>query len=206
VIVSQIKTGVYRYGFDSTDPVLDWINEALTYFVDAFNWPWLYTEIGGNLNIGASFLSLPADFLTPQAIQIADPGATFGPYDYLRLDSRLGYIEDGFNDNNRGRPCAWTHAEGKMWFDIAPDLAYNYILYYQKFAPVLLFDSDTPGIPTRYHYALVRGAAAVGLDAENQEERANTQLQRFQDIIDRAITKYTIGSGTRFGTVRNVRN
>ena len=205
--VGQIKAAVFRFGFNSSDPVVDWINEAQIQFWDQYDWPWIYTNLGTACSAGSNSIAQPSDMVVPTAMQIADPGLLTGPFTYLPKDSRLTYIEDGWDSTTAalGRPTSWNYGEGSIYFDKAADLSYRVVLYYIKNPTILTSDANVPDLPVRYHYALIRGAAAIGLDAENQEERANVQLQRYQDIIDRAKARY-LPQGTRFSTIRNVRD
>ena len=57
--------------------------------------------------------------------------------------------------------------------------------------------TDTPGsglIPVGLHYTIVRGAASVGLDAENEEDRSTTQYAKFQADLASEFIKYNVST------------
>jgi hypothetical protein len=61
VNLTAITNAVLRFGFDSTDPITDWVNEAQVEFVDSFNWPFMYGTSLGALNVGSSTVAVPND-------------------------------------------------------------------------------------------------------------------------------------------------
>jgi hypothetical protein len=203
VNVGQIKTSVKRFGFEDTDPLLDWINEANAQFVEAFDWPWLKKTLFGFLTPGTNTLPiLPPLSAMPISVVIGVNNSSV-PLSYKSFTEFA--TTTLFTD--LGVPRFWTKMSDTQFFVAPiPDQDYGYTMYYTAAAETFTADTDIPLIPLRYHFALVRGAAAIGLDTENQEDRAATQQQRFQDIIDRALTYYSSEQRGSLGRIRNVRD
>lgn len=202
--LGTIKTAVKRFGFDDSDPLLDWINAAYGEFNDSMeNAPWLKGVASNTFAIGNPIVASPTDLLLPTALlySTASQGKPWYPVEFK---STLMY-ELNEQPVETGPPCHWTTAGGGLFVTPNPDIAYFYTLYYDAFAVPLAADVDIPVIPSRYHYSLVQGAASIGLDAENQEDRSQTQRTKFTDTIDRAIAKYRTTQSGRFDRVRNVR-
>jgi hypothetical protein len=64
-------------------------------------------------------------------------------------------------------------------------------LLYIRAVSDLAEENSIPGIPTQYHYTVVRGAAYIALQAENEEERATTAFQGWIADIERAKRFYS---------------
>lgn len=203
--IGQIKTSLKKFGFDDTDPLLDWINEANAQFVEAFDWPWLKQEVTGTLDGGDVLVTIPPASTVPDSMSIIVPSGTDDvsvPLTYLPFTE----YRDVCISSVRGFPKFWTKISDTDYRITPPSsVLYGYVISYTAIAETFTADANTPLIPSRYHYALVRGAAAIGLDTENQEERASTQQERFQEIIDRAMAKYITEHRGRFGRIRDVR-
>jgi hypothetical protein len=63
-------------------------------------------------------------------------------------------------------------------------------LLYVRSLPDLTLDSETPSIPARWHYTIVRGAAYIALQAENEEERAQTAQAQFEADLNKMRARY----------------
>jgi hypothetical protein len=215
VNLGNIKTGVYKFGFTSDDPVVDWANDAYREFLDAFEWPWATIPLLTGSIWAANTPNVEQGALAYQTIRsigMQPPGAAatddFIPLRYVGIaefeQTALNPLTPGFPEiftvyGSTDKPPVSTVSVYPV-----PTSNLNYSIGLTNIPLPLSADADVPIIPTLYHYALVRGAAAVGLESDNQEERANTQRQRFMETIDKAIMKYSPGKhGTKFSTVRN---
>lgn len=204
MLVSAIKTGVKRFGFDDSDPLLDWINEAVIQFVDAFDWPWMKTTNQYNFIADGFTFSRNIGSNIPRNVGIVYNGV----YTKLIWKPLIEFEEDGDAYCLGSLPKYWTFygstdsISNAINFSPIPTVNFTLIVNGQTNPPILTADGDQPIIPPNYHYPLVRGAAAIGLDSDSQEERASVQAQRFQDSIDRAINKYRV---TQTGVVDKVR-
>lgn len=199
--LTAITNGVIRFGFDATDPITDWVNEAQTEFVDSFNWPFMYGTSAGVLTIGNNTVPVPTDFgVARNFFYKSTDQVTAYPVSYRPQLSVEDYER---NLTETGYPRWWVAAANTISVFPLPDAAYPFQLDYEKDTVVLTTGTDVPVIPAKYHYALVRGAAAIGLETDNQEERAATQYEKFRSIIDQAISRYQQPQTGSFDKVRN---
>lgn len=200
--LGQIKTGVQRFGFDSTDPIVDWVNEAYVEFWDAFDWPWKKTELAGVMTVGQDTVTTTlVNSEVPYNMSFSpDGGVSWVPIDYVPY---VEYIKLPIYTRT-GYPCSWTRLGNEIRVDPQPDYAYPFTLYHDLNLTSLSSDTDIPLIPTRYHFTLVRGGAAIGLEAENQEDRAQVQWDKFEDRIEKLKSSFKEQKGS-FGRIRNVR-
>lgn len=190
--LGTMKTALRRYaGVDTTDPLVDWINAAMVEFCEAH--PWAFLETIGNANtvVSDDVLALPADFFKINKARILAQGAT------TLFRSELKYVP--YIQSEEEEPKASSLVSGEPYqFTLVgtdfmilyplPDKIYTIRLYYRKMPVDLVADADVPGIPSRYHYTLVEGAAVRALQAESEEGRAETARGIFEDSIDRHIT------------------
>jgi hypothetical protein len=191
VDVASLKQALKRYGgFDDGDPLLDWINAAYHDFEDASDWPFLEAEsiaLTVTSNYEMSRIALPADLLKPIIVRNRGTGSV------LEFLPHTAYLEEGYYDTesstSSGEPQYYTLMNSQLFLFPTPDQVYDLWMIYQKQLPDLAADLDVPAIPTRYHYGLVYGAAAHGLQAESEEERAQSAQSQFELYISNAISK-----------------
>lgn len=196
--VAAAKTALKRFGFDDTDPLLTWLNEGLHQFEMAANWPFLQKRSAAiAVAVGVNAIAVPSDFgkvislrdqtkdnkLSPKTWQwfdreISDPDESGAPEYYFLLDV--------------GTLTVWR----------VPDVATSFSLVYQE-ALADLVDPGSIPIPERHHYAIVLGAAYVGLMAENEENRAETAQSEFEAAIVRGIEYYGDENLDEFMTVQD---
>lgn len=184
--VSSLKTALKRYaGLDDSDPLIDWLNAAYHEFEDAYEWPWLEvrtTSLTGA--IGSSTLTLPSDFFK---VKILRDTTDKSPLEYMPQTEFFGEFDDL---TSTGQPMYYTTVgfdQIVLWPTL--DRAVSYNLIYQKALTDLVLDTDVPAMPARWHYGLVFGAAAHGLQSESEEERSANAAGKFTDYINRAISK-----------------
>jgi hypothetical protein len=206
--LGTMKTSVQRIaGVDSTDPLLDWINAAMHEFEDAYGWPFLETTGGVTMAANSNAPNLPTDLAllrtakvdtTPTGGSVARRSLIFVP--------RVKFEDQSWYDpTSTGEPTHYTLVGNStilLW--PTPDQNYHMRVYYQKFLPDLAIDADVPGVPAKYHFTIVRGAAATALEAENEEDRADSWRGQFEDAIERHISK--LGGSRQGGTLNTVRD
>lgn len=184
--VSQLLQSLRRYGgFDTDDPLIEWLNAAYHEFEDAYDWPFLETR----------------DIVTVSAAPGED--AITGPTNLFKVIilkdltnvNTLDYLPEidlyrGINDlTSTGSPLYFTLTGSTIRLWPVPETAVTFDLVYQVQLPDLAATSDIPAIPARYHYGLIYGAAAIGLQAESEEDRAQAAETKFNEYIGRAISK-----------------
>lgn len=202
--LGTMKTALRRYaGVDATDPLVDWINAALTEFVEAYPWPFLEVSTLAGCVAGSPGLSWAGDSFNSYKIltirQTTEPTAlTYMP---------ITQFEEDISDQTvTGKPQLYTLVgnEGIFLWPVPDSSSYIYRIRYQLSVPDLAADIDEPQIPARYHYTIVEGAAVRALQAESEEERAASARSIFEDSIDRHIT--AIGGRKQEGSYNQVRD
>lgn len=196
--LGELKTSLYRYGFDSSDPVLSWLNAALHEFEIAHEWPFLQNLTTANVTAGIQAVVLPSDYSRTYTVRLV------GSTDPLVFIPSLSYQNKSFDQALVGLPTHFTLIGAStllLWPTPTSSAVVN--IFYRKLVPDLAVDGDIPGIPIRFHYGLVLKAAAIGLMAENEEDRAQTAQSEFDSFVERAVEN--VGQqGGEFGQVQDV--
>lgn len=196
--LGDLKTALKYFGFSDTDPLATWLNAALHEFEDAYPWPFLEAETSVAVVAGTNTLVLPSNFYKLMSLKIDGYGTR---PEYMDL----GFFEDEIEDRTvTGLPTVFTLV-GTDSIRLYPtaDTAYTFRIVYRKAVPDLAADIDVPAIPTRHHYTLVKGAAMVGLQAENEEIRARDAQTNFDGDILRAISRWSNKQEHQPDTVRD---
>jgi len=189
--LSQLKQGLKRYGFDDSDPLDLWINAALREFENASTWPFLETKAPlMTLAAGDNSVPVPSDFAKVITLRDTNPTSP-NAQTYFEYWDRRRFDRDIPNPALTGKPYVYTLInlnEIQVW--PVPDTELTLELVYYRTVLDLVQSDDVPAIPERWHYTIIRGAAYLALQAENEEERAQTAMAQFNQDIDRAVTYY----------------
>lgn len=200
MIVSAAKTALMAYGFDATDPLNAWLDQGKNEIEESYDWPFL------------QLITTVANLALINSITIAD--ATFFKVQSIRdvtYKNKLEYVEiDGFEEavedpTQNGPAQIYTVTSGntiQIWpVPVAP-VTYR-IVYQNSLADInALSDPTTLPGPARFHYLYVIGAAYIGLQADNEEERSTNAQSMFEKGVSRLIRKY----GSVLGSGRQVQN
>lgn len=198
--LGQMKTALQRFGFDTNDPLTTWLNAAMHDFEDAAEWSFLLKQTTIVGNVGDSSLILPTDFFKVMSIRNSTDGAKLKWVDTRQFDS------DVFDFTVPGPPTTYTTL-GQTVLRIYPvlDTSTTFVLTYESELLDMVNDADVPGIPLRYHYSgIVQGAAAIALQAENEEERSTAARALFDSAVGRAVLRFSGETLDEFKTVRDV--
>jgi hypothetical protein len=206
--LGAIKTALRRYaGVDTTDPLVDWINAAMHEFEEAYDWPFMEGVANQPTVASNTQLTLPADFFKlAKAKVVVDRASASVARAALTYVPRIRFEDESTYDPfTTGEPSHYTLiGMDQMFLWPIPDGVYTVRVFYEKGLADLASDSDIPGLPTRYHYTIVEGAAVRALQAESEEDRANTARGIFEDSIDRHITK--LGGSRQSGDFQQTRD
>ena len=186
MLVSEARTALKRYGFDDNDPIISWLNEGMHQLEDAHDWTFLQAVTTVAAAVGDSTLVLPAALHKVQSIR-----DTTGKRK-LRYVTVSEFERTIIDPTTRAAPEIYTITTTEtiqLWPVV--DVARSFrVVYQQEFTDMVLApDAAMPG-PTRIHYPIVQGAAAIALQAENEEDRAATAKTEFEAAIDRLWAKY----------------
>lgn len=190
MILSEMETLVKRYGFDSTDPLVAWINAAMHEIENEFDWPWLESNTEIIKVAAGGTLTLPAEAL--KVIGIRDTTN----HSKLEYWDRHKFMRDISEPSERGLPFCYTllnTTEIQMW--PLPEQEFSFEVVYQGKTPDLKNPGDEPTTlgnvwPSNAHYCIVERAAAIALQAEDEEERAKSAMEQFEKSLERLRKKF----------------
>lgn len=186
MLVSDLKVAVKRYGFDDEDPLLTWINAAYHAIEEEYaSWSFLHRmeTLVGTAN---QSLFVPTGSVQ-RAIKFRDITDTLDQ-DLFYWDERK-FDREIRNQNEEGNPEVYTIRgtnELQVW--PVPNVARTYILRYIEALADLEDDGDEPKLPTKNHFLIAQGAAYIGLQAENEEDRAANAQAQFTTALARMVS------------------
>jgi hypothetical protein len=184
----EIETAVKRYGFNDRDPLNTWINAAIQDVVNADNWSWLENVVGIMQPIGQYEIELPAEMFFRKVIKMTDvTDNIWMPMDYW--DVRRWYREVNSLDAVH-KSQIFTTFTNRIVAWPTPNHIRTFDLLYRQMEPEISGDDpleEPKIIPHDLHFAIVQRAAAIGLMAENEEERADSAQSQFEATISRGM-------------------
>ena len=187
--VEEIKTALKRYGFDNTDPLLTWINAAY-HEIESAHGHWSFLELDETIESELGEFNLVAS--VNRFIKVRDMTtelASGGEGKDLEYMDRRDFMRTFPNALIAGNPEVFTII-GSNKLQVYPDPVgkRKYKVSYIRLLPDLVADAEEPLIPVKNHYTIVRGAAYIALQAENEEERAASAQGQFESDLDKMIS------------------
>lgn len=180
----ELQEAVKRFGFDDSDPLTTWINAAIHDLEDASNWTFLENIFTTSTNATVDTLDVPSDLWTIHSIKI------LGQTEKLRYLSRNSWEDQILDDTTPGLPTHYTMVgldTVLLW--PVPDAIYSVRIFYRILVPELVGPNDVPSaFPNKLHFAIVQRAAAIGLGAENNEDRASSAQNQYEATVAAAAT------------------
>lgn len=191
MLVSELKTALKRYGFDNKDPLLVWLNAAYHQIEkERMAWSWLEELETFTLNANTARFTITND--AKRFVKIRDTSdETQKAWSGTDLEywGRSKLLRSGYNLAQTGNPELYTILKRdtlQVW--PVPTAKRTLEVWYIKELADLVGDAEEPGIPVADHYTIVLGAAAIGLQAENEEDRAATAQSQFEVELSRMVT------------------
>lgn len=191
MILSEMETLLKRYGFDERDPLLAWLNAAMHEIEDDFDWPWLESNAETiKVAVGINSLALPATALKVIGIRDVTNLAKLEYWD------RRKFMREISEPAERGQPQCYTLLntnEVQLW--PVPEQEFTYEVIFQGRTTDLANPTDEPTTqgnvwPVNAHFIIVERAAAIALQAENEEERAKSAMEQFEKSLERLRRKF----------------
>jgi hypothetical protein len=184
-----MKTALKRYGFDDTDPLNTWLNWGMQRFCSEYDWPFLeiFTQpvtVAGNPDVALS------STVVKRTISVKINGDS-DPLQRLSLQQYHRTIPDKTQQGHPDRFTMLTANSMKLFY--VPDAVYTLDVFARGIEAKLVdaTGSDTFDlIPEPLHQLIVTRAAVFGLMAENEEDRANSNLADYQQGLQGAISDY----------------
>lgn len=196
--LGSMKTSLKRFGFDDSDPLDSWINAALHDFEDANAWTFLETIFTGDTTPASDTLVGPTNLWKLHTARVVTESQK------LIYISRTVWEDQIVDPTAPGLPTHFTMVGLDtilLW--PVPDTVYSLRLSYTKSVPELIADVDIPDVPARYHFAIVQRAAAIALQAENNEDRATTAQNQYDSVVARAIQSSSDHQTATLGQVQD---
>lgn len=186
MLVSEGKTALKRFGFDDSDPLLIWLNEGMHQLEDQHDWPFLQVVTTIAASAGATTLVFPSALHKVQSIRDVTGKSKL---EYLDVSEFEREIQD---PTITGYPIFYT-ITGTETVQLYPtlDIARNFRVVYQEELIDMTTDGSTMPGPTRIHYPTVQYAAAIALQAENEEDRATSAKNEADAAVLRLWRKYS---------------
>lgn len=197
--LSELKTLLKRTGFSDSDPLSSWLNIGMNWVLDSRDWPFLIKLASDTVVAGTPAITLPTDFRRLITLKCVDTNNKLDPMEITEFEREIS------DPTVTGPPMLYLVFGDLIDVYPTPDATYNMRLFYIKNIPALSLDTDEPELPNSLHYAVVQAAATVALQAENEEERAQTAEQEFESTIARAWRSLSgASSSDEYRTVTDV--
>lgn len=189
--LETMETALRRFGFDKQDPLATWINAAMHDLEDCFDWPWLESKATLEaMPSGSSTITLPANAL--KVITIKDMT------NFIKLEyyDRHKFVREIKEPEEVGQPTVYTlvnTTEIQVWRILQEAITFE--VQYQATTPDLVLAASEPTTgtsvwPPNTHYIIVQKAAAIALQAENEEERAKNALEQYTKAVENLMRKF----------------
>jgi len=192
MLLQDLQRALMRYGFDTTDPLTIWINAAMHIFEASFDWPFLeIMPIQVTVQAGANTLQLPSD--CGKVMYVKD----MIQFEKLKYYERHKFVRMINDPTDIGLAEVYTLVntnQMQLWRVLQTTTTFE--VMYQGLCPDMVNSTDFPGtsqtpFPDIVQYAIVQMAAAITLQAENEEDRATTALQQYEQTLLRLMGKFS---------------
>jgi hypothetical protein len=185
---ANLRTLVYRYGFDTSDPVDMAINAAMFEVIDYADWDWRFARVT-NVTMGSTDLqpqSMPVDLFKVISLKDVTHNTKLTEVSPQSYDDEANYLTD-----QRGNPTMYSVIASQLWLaPLAKEATTFHLTYERAFGPMVnVGDEPAAGfMPERLRYAIMYGAASTLLQMENEEDRATVAQAKFDTTLQSAIT------------------
>lgn len=189
--LEEMKTALKRFGFDDSDPLNTWLNFAMHDLEDSFDWPWLESRISDIvMPSGSNTVTLPPECLKIIFIKDLTNQRKLEYYD------RHKFAREIVDPTEVGFPEVYTLVTTSevQIYRVLQEVT-EFEVQMQLMTADLVNPSDEPrtGVnnwPSSCGYLIVTRAAALALQAENEEERAKNALEQYQNSLLKLMAKF----------------
>lgn len=161
-------------GFFTSAQVTDLINEALQAISTEEDWPWLQTQDTITTVAATSSYTPTAGWVRTKQMYIAN-GEPLIQLSLAEIDSIF----------DTGQPLAYAIFQEKVHLRPIPNAVYTVQHQYYKSEPALASGSDTPLMPSIFHYSIVSYAAHLANIRQQRLDRAQVELGEANKWIER---------------------
>lgn len=163
-------------GFYSSTQKNSLINEALQAVSTETVWPWLSDSTTFATVAGTATQAVPNDWMRTKNLVIDG----YNPMRSISLQEIRA-----IPTTSRGLPTLYTVHDEVIVMRLVPDAVYTVIHDYEKVEPALSSDSDTPLMPSQFHYSIVHFAAHLAHVRAGNAQKAATSLADYNGWIRR---------------------
>jgi hypothetical protein len=196
VTTDELKIALSRFGFDGSDPLQLWLEDAFFDVVGYANWPFLVSEYTNVVPAGEDTLeNMPAVTKIISVRLRFDEASNYVKLKYMPIE----VFDIEFPITLDGVPEAFTLIDNHVRLNRSLDQDMQLVLRYKR--PITL--GTEPQIPEPMHYAIVLRAAATGLQAENEEDRSASCQDQYDNAMARHISNFGGVQDTVYNTVVN---
>jgi hypothetical protein len=143
-----------------SDPTLtDLVNEALQAVAAEADWPWLQTSTTFSTVAGTGSYTPPADWGQTRSLCIDG----YDAMDWRSLSEIREYLS-----TQRGVPTVYTVSGEAILLRPTPGAVYVVTHDYLKGEPTLVSDTDTPVMPSQFHYSIIAFACHLAHARTNE--------------------------------------
>jgi hypothetical protein len=177
-----------RYGFDTSDPLNDWLDEGLHMVEDAHDWPFLQSIASVSVGSGVNTLTFPSDFFKIYTVRNVTDSRKLKVMDVTEFEREVD------DPTVQGSPMYYIIVDTdtiQMW--PVTDTSMTFRVVYQRALTLvsnLAGDGTALDGPATIHYPIVLCAAYTALMAENEEDRAQAALGQFESRVARLWGKF----------------
>jgi hypothetical protein len=198
----QLKTALKRYGFDDNDPLDIWTNAARNEMWSDLDWA--TTEERHTFTLPANqaeYSSLPANCFKPRTLTPSSNGVAQPSLDYIEWRE----FRKRYDSNEQGFPHKFTLWNiGNLRFFPVPTQSVDFEMIFHAGPVQMTGDNDQPEeFHEIFHYIIVYRSAAIGLMAENEEDRAQTAMAEYASGLDRVLRAYGAREQDQYATVQD---
>jgi hypothetical protein len=192
MLVSEAKTALKTYGFADGDPLSSWLEAAKQRVEESDDWPFLQKIAVQAVLAGVSVPTLPADLFKPISLRDVTNNRKLSYKDPVGFDRDIEDPTDtGFSTTYT---LTGTQTAVPVLVTVWPinTLPWSCRIFYQATLTDItgLADGATLPGPLAFHYIYVLGAAAIALQADNEEDRAATAQTTFEAALGHQRRKW----------------
>lgn len=201
MILSEMETALMRYGFDTSDPLLTWLNWGMYEVTKEREWRFLEQIDNSVLLAGNPAMSW---IISPITIKKILSIKIIGQADPLRFVGPAQWHREVSDPTSTGTPQIYkvVHTTTDRVFTTVwptPTMGYTTEMVYKVKEIDLVNPGDSPVyIPSELHSAIVVRAAAFGMEAEDEQDRATGLMNTFASLIANAISDDDDTAGPSF--------
>jgi len=190
----EMETLLKRYGFDSKDPLKQWLEAGMRDVEMEHDWPWLYTKETWNIKAGEEIYSPQGGVIKIVTIKDETNIYKYRYYEWHRFERDIREPkEKGKTELYTIVKMGYSNMQIKFWR--IPESPIEITAMVQEETEPLREPSTVPQTagafwPLQAQFPIVLRAAVIALNAENEEERAKALQAEYDNLMTKLKWKY----------------